>query len=138
VTVLNRDYPLVRFATGDLSAFMPGTSPCGRTNRRIRGWLGRADQTTKVKGMFVHAGQIADVLKRHPEVLRGRLVVDRTDGADTMTLKAEAADAGAGIAEALAESLTAVTKLKGRVEIVTPGTLPNDGKVIEDLRKYEG
>ncbi len=138
MTVLNRDYPLVRFATGDLSAFMPGTSPCGRTNRRIRGWLGRADQTTKVKGMFVHAGQIADVLKRHPEVLRGRLVVDRTEGADTMTLKAEAADAGAGLAEALAESLTAVTKLKGRVEIVTPGTLPNDGKVIEDLRKYEG
>ena len=138
VTVLNRDYPLVRFATGDLSAFMPGTSPCGRTNRRIRGWLGRADQTTKVKGMFVHAGQIAEVLKRHPDCLRGRLVVDRAEGADTMTLKVEAANAGAGLAEALAASLTAVTKLKGGIEIVAPGTLPNDGKVIEDLRKYEG
>jgi phenylacetate-CoA ligase len=87
--------------------------------------------------MFVHAGQIADVLKRHPEASRGRLVVDRADGADIMVLKAEAADAGAGLAEALAESLTAVTKLKGRVELVSPGTLPNDGKVIEDLRKYE-
>jgi phenylacetate-CoA ligase len=138
VTVLNRDYPLVRFATGDLSAFMSGASPCGRTNRRIRGWLGRADQTTKVKGMFVHAGQVAEVLKRHPDALRGRLVVDRAEGADTMTLKAEAANAGAGLSEALAASLTAVTKLKGFVEIVAHGTLPNDGKVIEDLRKYEG
>jgi phenylacetate-CoA ligase len=88
--------------------------------------------------MFVHAGQIADVLKRHPEALRGRLVVNRADGADTMVLKAEAADAGTGLAEALAASLTSVTKLKGGIEIVPPGTLPNDGKVIEDLRKYEG
>jgi phenylacetate-CoA ligase len=88
--------------------------------------------------MFVHAGQVADVLKRHPDALRGRLVVDRAEGADTMTLKVEAADAGAGMAEALAASLTSVTKLKGRVEVIPPGTLPNDGKVIEDLRKYEG
>ncbi|EWY37402.1 AMP-dependent synthetase [Skermanella stibiiresistens SB22] len=136
VTILNRDYPLVRFATGDLSAFMPGTSPCGRTNRRIRGWLGRADQTTKVKGMFVHAGQIAEVLKRHPECARGRLVVDRADGADRMTLRVESEPA-AGLSEALAASLVAVTKLKGQVEIVPPGSLTNDGKVIEDLRKYE-
>ncbi|UEM04358.1 AMP-binding protein [Skermanella rosea] len=136
VTVLNRDYPLVRFATGDLSAFMPGTSPCGRTNRRIRGWMGRADQTTKVKGMFVHAGQVAEVLKRHPECRRGRLVVDRAEGTDIMTLKVEApSDADAG---ALAASLAAVTKLKGAVEIVAPGSLPNDGKMIDDLRKYEG
>ncbi|WP_158043746.1 phenylacetate--CoA ligase family protein [Skermanella pratensis] len=136
VTALNRDYPLVRFATGDLSAFMPGTSPCGRTNRRIRGWLGRADQTTKVKGMFVHAGQVAEVLKRHPECRRGRLVVDRAEGTDTMTLRVEApSDADAG---ALAASLAAVTKLKGAVEIVAPGSLPNDGKMIDDLRKYEG
>lgn len=136
VTVLNRDYPLVRFATGDLSAFMPGTSPCGRTNRRIRGWMGRADQTTKVKGMFVHAGQVAEVLKRHPECRRGRLMVDRAEGTDIMTLKVEApseADAGS-----IAASLAAVTKLKGAVEIVEPGSLPNDGKMIDDLRKYEG
>lgn len=136
VTVLNRDYPLVRFATGDLSAFLPGTSPCGRTNRRIRGWLGRADQTTKVKGMFVHAGQVSEVLKRHPECRRGRLVVDRAEGTDTMTLRVEApSDADAG---AMAASLAAVTKLKGLVEIVAPGSLPNDGKMIDDLRKYEG
>ncbi|QQP90200.1 AMP-binding protein [Skermanella sp. TT6] len=136
VTVLNRDYPLVRFATGDLSAFMPGTSPCGRTNRRIRGWMGRADQTTKVKGMFVHAGQVAEVLKRHPECRRGRLMVDRAEGTDIMTLKVEApSDADAG---SIAASLAAVTKLKGAVEIVEPGSLPNDGKMIDDLRKYEG
>jgi phenylacetate-CoA ligase len=136
VTVLNRDYPLVRFATGDLSAILPGASPCGRTNRRIRGWLGRADQTTKVKGMFVHAGQVADVLKRHPGCGRGRLVVDRAEGTDTMVLKVEAAGDD-GLAEILAATLAAVTKLKGGVEIVPPGSLPNDGKMIEDVRKYE-
>ena len=136
VTVLNPDYPLVRFATGDLSAILPGPSPCGRTNLRIKGWMGRADQTTKVKGMFVHPKQVAEVLARHPGLGRGRLVVGRADGADVMTLRVEAAAPEPGLAEALAESLQAVTKLKGRVELAAPGTLPNDGKVIDDVRTY--
>jgi phenylacetate-CoA ligase len=135
VTSFNRDYPMIRFATGDLSAVLPGISPCGRTNMRIKGWLGRADQTTKVKGMFVHPEQVAEVGKRHPGVGRIRLVVGRAGEQDTMTLRAEAAD-DAGLKAKLAETLQAVTKLKGEVEIVAPGSLPNDGKVIADERTY--
>ncbi len=137
VTKLDRDYPLIRFATGDLSAILPGISPCGRTNMRIKGWLGRADQTTKVKGMFVHPAQIAAVLKRHPEVLRARLVVDNPEGADRMTLHCETAARPAGLAESLAESLRDITKLRGEVSLRAPGELPNDGKVIEDAKKYD-
>lgn len=136
VTALNPDYPLIRFATGDLSAFMPGASPCGRTNKRLRGWMGRADQTTKVKGMFVHPGQVAEVLKRHDLDARARLEVDREGGSDVMLLRVEA-EGPEELGPALEGSLQAVTKMRGRVEIVPPGTLPNDGKVIADLRKYD-
>ena len=135
VTSFNRDYPMIRFATGDLSAVLPGASPCGRTNMRIKGWLGRADQTTKVKGMFVHPEQVAEVAKRHAGVGRVRLVVGRAGEQDIMTLHAEAQD-DAGLKAKLAETLQAVTKLKGEVEIVAPGSLPNDGKVIADERTY--
>ncbi|HET8729100.1 MAG TPA: AMP-binding protein, partial [Alphaproteobacteria bacterium] len=134
VTPLNRTYPLLRFATGDLSAILPGESPCGRTNRRIAGWMGRADQTTKVKGMFVHPGQVAEVAKRHA-IAKARLVVTNPEGQDAMTLKVETPDPG--IAERVAETLQSVTKLRGRVEPVPPGGLPNDGKVIDDARDYE-
>jgi phenylacetate-CoA ligase len=136
VTTFNRDYPMIRFGTGDLSAVLPGISPCGRTNMRIKGWLGRADQTTKVKGMFVHPEQVAEVAKRHAGLGRVRLVVGRQGEQDTMTLRAEAASADAGLEAKLAETLQAVTKLKGEVEIVAPGSLPNDGKVIADERTY--
>ena len=136
VTVFNRDYPLIRFATGDLSAFVPGASSCGRTNQRIKGWLGRADQTTKIKGMFVHPSQISDVVKRHPEVTRARLIVDNETGQDRMVLHCEAA-LSAGATEAIADSLREITKLRGDVALHTTGALPNDGKVIEDVRKYE-
>ena len=138
VTPLNPDYPLVRFATGDLSAVMPGASPCGRTNTRIRGWMGRADQTTKVRGMFVHPSQVADVVRRHPEVVRARLVVTSVDNQDVMTLRCES-EAGdpAAIAGAVAATVRDVCKLRGEIEIVVPGTLANDGKVIEDARTYE-
>jgi phenylacetate-CoA ligase len=133
VTTLNPDYPLIRFATGDLSQVMAGTSRCGRTNLRLRGWMGRADQTTKVKGMFVHPAQVAEVLRRHG-LARGRLVVDRDPGgADVMVLRAE----GSGDAATIAETLQSVTKLRGKVELVAPGSLPNDGKVIEDVRKVD-
>jgi phenylacetate-CoA ligase len=135
VTSFNRDYPLIRFATGDLSAVLAGISPCGRTNMRIKGWLGRADQTTKVKGMFVHPEQVAEVVKRHAGVGRVRLVVGRSGEQDVMTLRAEAPD-DAGLKAKLAETLHAVTKLKGEVELVAPGSLPNDGKVIADERTY--
>lgn len=128
----NREYPLIRFATGDMSAVMPGASPCGRTNTRIKGWMGRADQTTKVKGMFVHPRQIADIAARHPEILKARMVVERSNDTDLMTLMCEcAAD---GQAPAIEETIQAVCKLKGGVEFVPPGTLPNDGKVIDDRR----
>jgi phenylacetate-CoA ligase len=137
VTTLTPDYPLIRFGTGDLSAILPGLSPCGRTNQRIKGWMGRADQTTKVKGMFVHPEQIAEVVKRHPALARARLVVSHDGESDIMTLKAEAAAADPTLAAAVAQSLNAATKLKGRVELVAPGTLPNDGKVIEDVRRYD-
>jgi len=136
VTVFNRHYPLLRFATGDLSAILPGRSPCGRTNQRLRGWLGRADQTTKVKGMFVHPGQVSDAAKRHKEIGRFRLVVTSENNADVMTLKCESAAAGEALVKAIGESLNAATKLRGRVELVPPGSLPNDGKVIEDARSY--
>ena len=136
VTTFNRDYPMIRFATGDLSAVLPGLSPCGRTNMRIKGWLGRADQTTKVKGMFVHPEQVAEVAKRYPGLGRVRLVVARAGEQDVMTLRAETAGADAGLKAKLAETLQAVTKLKGEVELVAPGSLPNDGKVIADERTY--
>jgi phenylacetate-CoA ligase len=135
VTTLNPDYPLIRFGTGDLSMFVPGTSPCGRTNRRLRGWMGRADQTTKVKGMFVHPGQVAEAAKRHG-IAKFRLVVAREGDNDAMTLRVEGT-AEPGLAAKLADTLQAVTKLKGAVEFAVPGTLPNDGKVIEDARKYD-
>jgi phenylacetate-CoA ligase len=133
VTTLNSDYPLIRFATGDLSAVMPGASPCGRTNLRIRGWMGRADQTTKVRGMFVRPEQVAALVARHPEVLRARVVADRAGERDTLTVLVEADHADAA---ALAESVREVLKLKGEVVLVRPGDLPNDGKVIEDRRSY--
>jgi phenylacetate-CoA ligase len=136
ITVFSPDYPLVRFGTGDLSAVLPGLCPTGRTNQRIRGWLGRADQTAKVRGMFVHPAQVAEVLKRHPELGRGRLVVAGEMAADTMTLRVEAAARPAGLAEAVAASVREVTKLRADIELVEPGSLPNDGKVIEDARSY--
>ncbi len=136
VTTFNGDYPMIRLATGDLSAVLAGASPCGRTNMRIKGWMGRADQTTKVKGMFVHPGQVADVARRHPELGRVRLVVTREAEQDVMTLRAECAPAADGLAEAVGATLQSLTKLKGRVEFATPGALPNDGKVIADERGY--
>jgi len=136
VTTFNRDYPLIRFGTGDLSAVLPGASPCGRTNLRIKGWLGRADQTTKIKGMFVHPSQVADIIKRHPEVARARLVVDNASGQDRMVLNCEGVG-DAALGEAIVATLRDVTKLRGEVAFHAPGALPNDGKVIEDVRKYE-
>jgi phenylacetate-CoA ligase len=136
VTAFNRDYPMIRLATGDLSAVLPGRSPCGRTNMRIRGWLGRADQTTKVKGMFVHPEQVAEVARRFPEIGRVRLVVTRAGEQDVMTLKAEAATEDAALAGRIGEAVQQVTKLKSTVELVAPGSLPNDGKVIADDRSY--
>ncbi|MBS0543208.1 MAG: AMP-binding protein [Proteobacteria bacterium] len=138
VTTFNPDYPLIRFGTGDLSALMAGASPCGRTNLRIRGWMGRADQTTKVKGMFVHPGQVAQVARRHPELLRVRLVVDNPGLSDRMTLMCEAAGGGSeALAEAVAASIRELTKLRGEVAFLPAGSLANDGKVIDDLRKYD-
>jgi phenylacetate-CoA ligase len=134
VTTLNPDYPLIRFATGDLSAILPGQSPCGRTNMRIKGWMGRADQTTKIKGMFVRPEQVAEFVARHDEVAKARVIATREGEKDVMTVQVEAPGADA---EALADSVAAVLKLRGRVEIVSPGTLPNDGKVIDDQRSYE-
>jgi phenylacetate-CoA ligase len=134
VTSFNPDYPMIRLATGDLSAVMAGASPCGRTNTRIKGWMGRADQTTKVKGMFVHPGEIVEVGKRHPALGRVRLRVTREAEQDAMTLVAECAALQPGLAEAVAATLQSVTKLKGAVELVQPGSLPNDGKVIADER----
>jgi phenylacetate-CoA ligase len=134
VTTFNPDYPMIRLATGDMSAVLAGASPCGRSNMRIKGWMGRADQTTKVKGMFVHPGQVADIVKRHPELTRVRLSVTRENEQDTMTLLAECAAPGAGLDEAVAATLASVTKMKGGVTLVAPGSLPNDGKVIADER----
>ncbi|HEX2351910.1 MAG TPA: AMP-binding protein [Xanthobacteraceae bacterium] len=134
VTSFNPDYPMIRLATGDLSAVLPGRSPCGRTNMRLAGWMGRADQTTKVKGMFVHPAQVAEIGKRHPELGRLRLVVTRAGEQDAMTLMAECAAPAAPLQEALVATLRAVTKLGGEVKLVAPGSLPNDGKVIADER----
>jgi phenylacetate-CoA ligase len=136
VTTFNCDYPLLRFATGDLSAVLPGTSACGRTNTRIKGWMGRADQATKVRGMFVHPHQVAEVLRRHG-LGRGRLVVGHEAGEDRMTLRVErAGPADAGLAGAVAATLRELLKVRGDVAFVAPGSLPNDGKVIEDARVY--
>jgi phenylacetate-coenzyme A ligase PaaK-like adenylate-forming protein len=135
VTSFNPDYPMIRLATGDLSALMPGISPCGRTNVRIKGWMGRADQTAKVKGMFVHPKQVAEIAARHPELKRLRLVVDRAAEQDSMTLLAEYAQPDAALETAIGLTLRSITKLKGSVKLVAPGTLPNDGKVIADERK---
>jgi phenylacetate-CoA ligase len=136
ITSFNPDYPLIRFGTGDLSAVLPGRSPCGRTNTRIRGWMGRADQSTKVRAMFVTPRQVEDVRRRHPEILRARLVVEGEAGNDRMTLSCEVSGKASGLSEAIVASIREVTKLRGEVILVDPGTLPNDGKVIEDKRKY--
>ena len=134
VSSFNPDYPMIRLATGDLSALMPGASPCGRTNARIKGWMGRADQAAKVKGMFVHPKQVAELASRHPQLGRLRLVVGRVSEQDTLTLMAESAARDATLEAAIAASLQSITKLKGAVKLVTPGELPNDGKVIADER----
>ena len=134
VTSLNPDYPLIRFATGDLSAVLPGESPCGRTNMRIKGWMGRADQTTKIKGMFVRPEQVADFVSRHQEVSRARVVATREGEMDVMTVRVETRAANPKLYEG---TLLDTLKLRGKVELVPPGTLPNDGKVIEDLRSYD-
>ncbi len=136
VTTLNPDYPLIRFGTGDLSAVLPGQCPTGRTNTRIKGWMGRADQTTKVRGMFVHPAQIAAIARRFPQVLRARLVVSGEMASDQMVLQVETHEIAEGFARQLAEVVREVTKLRCEVQMVAPGTLPNDGRVIEDARSY--
>jgi len=137
VTTLNPDYPLIRFGTGDLSAVLPGSCPTGRTNSRIKGWMGRADQTVKVRGMFVHPGQVADITKRFPEVLKARLVVSGEMANDSMHFQAEAASTPEGLDQRIADAIRDVTKLRGTVQLLAPGSLPNDGKVIEDARSYK-
>ena len=134
VTTLNPDYPLIRFATGDLSAALSGTSPCGRTNMRIKGWMGRADQTTKIKGMFVRPEQVAALVARHAEIAKARVIAGRDGEMDTMTVQIEA---DGGDSAAFAKTVAEVLKLKARIEVVATGTLPNDGKVIEDTRSYD-
>jgi phenylacetate-CoA ligase len=136
ITSFNKDYPLIRFATGDLSAVLPGVSPCGRSNVRIKGWMGRADQSTKVRAMFVTPSQVSEILRRHREISKARLVVEGEAGNDRMTLKCEVSEKNPGLSEAIVNSIRDVTKLRGEVELVARGSLPNDGKVIEDLRKY--
>ncbi len=136
VTVLNADYPMLRLGTGDLSAVLAGTCPTGRTNTRIKGWMGRADQTAKVRGMFVHPSQVAEVLKRHASVVKARLVVEGEMANDRMTLHVETADGSAALADSLASAIRDVTKLRADVLLAAPGSLPNDGKVIEDKRSY--
>jgi phenylacetate-CoA ligase len=138
VTVLNPDYPLIRFGTGDLSAILPGTCPTGRTGQRIKGWMGRADQTTKIRGMFVHPGQVAEIVKRFPEVSKARLVVTGEMANDQMALHIEtAALADEGLKARVSEAVRDVTKLRGEVHFVAAGSLANDGKVIEDARSYQ-
>jgi phenylacetate-CoA ligase len=134
VTTLNPDYPLVRFATGDLSAVMPGVSPCGRTNMRIKGWMGRADQTTKIKGMFVRPEQVAALVAKHDEIVKARVIATRQGEMDAMTVQIEASG---GDDASYAKSVVEVLKLKGAIEIVAPGSLPKDGLVIEDQRVYD-
>jgi phenylacetate-CoA ligase len=137
VTTLNPDYPLIRFGTGDLSAVLPGPCPTGRTNTRIKGWMGRADQTTKIRGMFVHPKQVDEVVKRFPGLQRARLVVSGEMANDVMTLKVEAAQADETLAARIGDAIRDVTKLRGSVELLSPGSLPNDGKVIDDIRSYK-
>jgi len=136
VTTLNPGYPLIRFGTGDLSAVLPGACPTGRTNTRIKGWMGRADQTAKVRGMFVHPAQVAEIARRFPEVRKARLVVRGEMANDSMELRVEAQGTPEGLAERLAQALRDVTKLRGEVLLCAVGALPNDGKVIEDARTY--
>lgn len=137
VTTLNPGYPLIRFGTGDLSALLPGEDPTGRTNMRIKGWLGRADQTTKIRGMFVHPGQVADITRRFPEIVKARLVVSGEMANDVMTLKVEARATPQGLDARIGEAVRDVTKLRADIQLVQPGSLPNDGKVIEDARSYK-
>jgi len=137
ITTFNPDYPLIRFGTGDLSAVLPGASPCGRSNARIKGWMGRADQTTKVRGMFVTPKQMSEIVRRHPEVVKARLVIAGATGNDSMTLRCEAGNQSAALSAALVASIREVTKLRGDIEFVAAGSLPNDGKVIDDTRKYD-
>src|SRR5947208_8494579 len=138
ITTFNADYPLVRFGTGDLSAVLLGQSPCGRTNTRIRGWMGRADQSTKMKGLFLQPSQVAEIVRRHKEILKARLVVDNPGGTDRMTLQCEMRGMPpAGLAQAIQDSIRSITKLRGEVAFRELGELPNDGKVIEDAKKYD-
>ena len=138
ITTLNPDYPLIRFGTGDLSAILPGTCPTGRTGQRIKGWMGRADQTTKIRGMFVHPGQVAEIVKRFPEVSKARLVVTGEMANDQMTLHVETGLlADEGLKSRVSDAVRDVTKLRGEVHLVAPGSLANDGKVIEDARSYQ-
>ncbi|MFD3188765.1 phenylacetate--CoA ligase family protein [Sedimentitalea sp. HM32M-2] len=134
VTTLNPDYPLIRFATGDLSAVLPGQSPCGRTNLRIKGWMGRADQTTKIKGMFIRPEQVAALVAKHDEIVKARVIASRQGEMDAMTVQIEA---NGGDGTAYAKTVVEVMKLKGAIEVVAPGSLPKDGLVIEDLRSYD-
>lgn len=136
ITTLNTDYPLIRFGTGDLSAVLPGQCPTGRTATRIKGWMGRADQTTKVRGMFVHPGQVAEVAKRFPQILKARLVVSGEMANDQMALLVETQETAEGLARLIGDAIRDVTKLRGDVQLLPPGSLPNDGKVIEDARSY--
>lgn len=137
ITSFNADYPLIRFGTGDLSAILPGMCPTGRTNQRIKGWMGRADQTTKVRGMFVHPGQVSEAAKRFPQVSKARLVVSGSMAADHMVLMLESRETSEGLAQQISEAVREITKLRAEIQLVTPGSLPNDGKVIEDARNYD-
>lgn len=136
VTTFNSIYPLIRYGTGDMTAILPGKSACGRTNTRIKGWMGRADQSAKVRGMFVHAKLVGEIVARHPEVDKARIVITNPDNRDAMVLKAEASSGDAALLDALKQSVTTVTKLRGDVEIVEPDSLPNDGIVVEDAREF--
>ena len=137
VTTLNPTYPLVRFATGDLSAILPGASPCGRTNMRIRGWMGRADQSTKFKGMFVHPSGVMQIASRHPEIIKARLIIFSEKNNDMMTLKVAAPGADPSLVKTIEDSIQAVLKLRGSAELVEADSLPDDGLAIEDARSYE-
>lgn len=137
VTTFNPIYPLIRYGTGDMTAILPGQSECGRTNTRIKGWMGRADQSCKVRGMFVHAKLVGQIVDRHKEIAKARIVVTNPDNRDQMTLKAEASSGDAGLIDALKQTVQTVTKLRGEVEIVEPGSLPNDGIVVEDAREFK-
>lgn len=137
VTTFNPVYPLIRFGTGDLSAVLPGASPCGRTNMRIKGWMGRADMSAKVRGMFVHPSNVADVVRRHPEITKARLVIDNQGGRDSMLLKIAVKQPAEGLEGTVAESIQSVLKLRGEVAVVEPEALPDDGKIIDDVRKFD-